>query len=81
MAKLSERQIRGAQFLREALEVAVVERLCAEGLPEDARTELDQNLTRQRKAVADDDKTTFQALDDQGLACFPGNSGTCLHTG
>ncbi|WP_370270578.1 GntR family transcriptional regulator [Nioella sp.] len=65
VAKLSERQIRGAQFLREALEVAVVERLCAEGLPDDARTELDQNLTRQRKAVADDDKTTFQALDDQ----------------
>jgi DNA-binding GntR family transcriptional regulator len=65
VAKLSERQIRGAQFLREALEVAVVERLCAEGLPEDACSELDQNLTRQRKAVADNDKTAFQALDDQ----------------
>jgi DNA-binding GntR family transcriptional regulator len=65
VARLSERQIRGAQFLREALEVAVVERLCADGLPEDARAELARNLKQQHAAVAEDDKAAFQALDDQ----------------
>lgn len=65
VSKLSEHQIRGAQFLREALEVAVVDRLCSEGISEKALASLDDNLAQQRAAVRADDKLTFQALDDR----------------
>lgn len=65
VSKLSERQIRSAQFLREALEAAVMERLCDQGLPPEALAALDDNLARQRDAVAADDKPGFQALDDR----------------
>lgn len=65
VSKLSERQIRSAQFLREALEVAVVERLCETGLPASALAALQDNLARQRAAVAANDKAAFQSLDDR----------------
>ena len=65
VSRLSERQIRSAQFLREALEVAVVDRLCASGISSEALAALDDNLARQRAAVATDDKPAFQALDDR----------------
>ena len=65
VSRLSEQQIRSAQFLREALEVAVVERLCAKGLAPEALAALDGNLAQQRAAVAQGDKLGFQALDDR----------------
>ncbi|MEX0969395.1 MAG: GntR family transcriptional regulator [Paracoccaceae bacterium] len=64
ISKLSERKIRGAQFLREALEVAVVERLCAEGIAPNDLAALQANIAAQTQAIASDDKAAFQALDD-----------------
>ncbi len=65
VSKLSEHQIQGAQFLREALEVAVVQRLCTEGLPDDSTQALEWVLSRQRTAVASGEKLEFQQLDDR----------------
>lgn len=65
VSKLSEHQIRGAQFLREALEVAVVERLCNDGLPPDSLEKIEDVLARQRAAVAAGEKLEFQQLDDR----------------
>jgi len=65
VSKLSEHQIRGAQFLREALEVAVVERLCTEGLPDASLDALSDVIARQREAVGADRKLDFQQLDDR----------------
>lgn len=65
VTRLSEHQITSAQFLRESIEVAVIERLCDQGLSEAARAELHDNLENQRRAVGEGDKTAFQILDDQ----------------
>ncbi len=65
VSKLSEIEIRGAQFLREALEVAIVERLCNEGLSNKHEDELRLNLDQQAEAVADCDKSRFPSLDDE----------------
>lgn len=75
VAKLSERQIRGAQFLREALEVAVVERLSAEGLSEAVRDALAANLASQQSAVEQGDTAAFQALDDRFHATLASATG------
>ena len=64
VTRLSTERIRGAQFLREAVEVAVVERLCTKGIPQPIRASLDDNLAQQRAAVSDADVTLFLALDD-----------------
>lgn len=65
VSRLSVDQIRGAQFLREALEVAVVKRLCAESLTAEAGASLAENLAGQRRAVEVGDKDGFRALDDR----------------
>lgn len=65
VSKLSEQQIIGAQFLREALETAVVERLCVRGLSHDAREKILAVLESQRMAVAAGEKLEFQQLDDR----------------
>jgi GntR family transcriptional regulator, rspAB operon transcriptional repressor len=65
VAKLSEQQIIGAQFLREALETAVVERLCTQGLTQDAREKIQAVLESQRIAVVAKEKLEFQQLDDR----------------
>ena len=65
VSRLSEHQIRSAQFVREALEVAVVERLCADALPDDVVVELQDVLARQGAAVVADKKLDFQQLDDR----------------
>ncbi|MBF9030584.1 FCD domain-containing protein [Rhodobacterales bacterium HKCCE3408] len=75
VSRLSVRQIRGAQFLREAVEVSVVERLAATGLPPDAEAELADNLARQRQAVSRSDKTGFQRLDDRFHAILADATG------
>jgi GntR family transcriptional regulator, rspAB operon transcriptional repressor len=65
VSKLSEQQIIGAQFLREALETAVVERLCTQGLLPDSREKIEVVLKSQRIAVATGEKLEFQQLDDR----------------
>lgn len=75
VSKLAEHQIRGAQFLREALEVAVIGRLCDTGLSEAARTSLETNLKQQADALADNDRATFHALDDQFHSLLAGATG------
>lgn len=65
VSRISEQQVRGAQFLREALEVAVVERLCAQGLPDTAAAEITECLTRQEAALHAGDKPAFQMQDDR----------------
>lgn len=65
VSKLSEHQIRGTQFLREVLEVAVVERLCSGVLAPGSRNALEDVLARQRNAVAGGRKLEFQQLDDK----------------
>ncbi|QEE34791.1 GntR family transcriptional regulator [Octadecabacter sp. SW4] len=64
VSRLSVAQIKGAQFLRESLEAAVVERLCAKGLPAQAAATLKDNLARQRRAVDKGDTVGFRDLDD-----------------
>ena len=51
VSRISEQQVRGAQFLREALEVAVVERLCTQSLPDTAAAEITECLARQEAAA------------------------------
>jgi len=65
VSRISEQQVRGAQFLREALEVAVVERLCTQGLPDTAAAEITECLTRQETALHAGDKAAFQMQDDR----------------
>ena len=65
VSKLAEHQIRGAQFLREALEVAVIERLCDTGVTDTAQAALEQNLKAQERTIADDDRDALHKLDDQ----------------
>ncbi len=65
VSRLSVPQIRGAQFLREALEVAIVARLCAEGLPSESEAELADNLASQRRAADRADTSGFRDLDDR----------------
>lgn len=65
VSRLSEHQIRGAQFLREAVELAVVERLCAAPLPQAAADALEEVVTAQQAAIAAGRKLDFQQLDDR----------------
>lgn len=61
---LSADQTRSAQFMREALEIAIAQKLCQTGLPAWAADELARNLDGQRRAAAADDSAAFQHLDD-----------------
>jgi DNA-binding GntR family transcriptional regulator len=65
VTRLSESRLREAQFLREAIELAVVARLCAVGMPETFVTEAKLNLTRQATAIADNNDIEFQDQDDR----------------
>ncbi len=75
VATISEAAIVQAQFLREALEVACVARLCEAGLaPADAVT-LEANLGDQAHAIAKGDTDGFQRLDDAFHACIARATG------
>ncbi len=65
VSRLSEARIREAQFIREALELANVTRLCEKGLPEPVVGELVSILSIQGRCVAEGDALGFQAQDDQ----------------
>ncbi len=75
VSKLSEKQIRGAQFLREALEVSVVERLCLEGLKDIHRTRLVKALELQKRAMQAGDTSAFQEQDDRFHAILADATG------
>jgi len=65
VTNLSLKEIKAAQFLREAIEATVVEQLCVNGLDELHETALVQNLDAQRAAIDTMDEAEFQRLDDQ----------------
>ncbi|MEQ8365435.1 MAG: GntR family transcriptional regulator [Roseicyclus sp.] len=65
VSKLSEHDIRQAQFLREGLELATVRRLCETGIAPDLRIALEDCLTAQANAVAQDDNGAFQHQDNE----------------
>ena len=64
VAKMDAQRIRQAQFLREAIELAVVSRLVETGLPDDHVAALSTNLADQRSASAAADQQAFLVLDD-----------------
>lgn len=65
VSMLSEDQTRSAQFLREAIEVSIVERLCRIGLADALAAVLEENVIQQRAAIAEEDRLKFQRLDDE----------------
>ncbi len=65
VTNLSLKEIKAAQFLREAIETTVVQQLCANGLSEAYATLLDQNLADQQTAIDSGDDVSFRSLDDQ----------------
>jgi DNA-binding GntR family transcriptional regulator len=64
VSRLSEARIREAQFIREGLELANVERLCETGLSETMTTALTGILDMQARAIASGDILEFQTQDD-----------------
>jgi len=65
VSKLSERQVKGAQFIREAIEVASVRMLCQQGISEPARKPIEDALAAQREAIEKGDKEAFRLHDDE----------------
>lgn len=65
VSKLSEKHIRSAQFIREALEVAAVRRLCQTGISAEAEQEIEHALSGQREAMQNGDRRAFRVHDDQ----------------
>ncbi|WP_299808212.1 GntR family transcriptional regulator [uncultured Roseibium sp.] len=75
VAKLSEKKIRAAQFIRECLELGIVRRLCEYGIPEKDDEKLTAVLERQRQAIEDPEKFDFYKQDEafhNGLATATG---------
>lgn len=65
VSRLSKAQVRSAQFAREALEVAVAERLCETGLSGQPARQIEENLHFQRAAAQAGDGKAFHRLDDR----------------
>jgi DNA-binding GntR family transcriptional regulator len=65
VSRLSEDRIREAQFIREALELANVERLCEIGLSDSMAHELTDILNAQERCALSGDMLTFQDEDDR----------------
>ncbi len=61
---ISEEAVRRAKFIRVALEAETIARAC-ETLTSDDHAALDALVARQAEAVAQNDRTTFHALDEQ----------------
>lgn len=64
VTRLNRGKILEARFLREALEVAIVDRLCETGLSDAFTASLHENLKRQKKAIKRRDTQEFRHLDD-----------------
>lgn len=65
VTRLSADRVRSAQFLREALEVAVMERLAEAGLRPEDRARVVATLEDQERAVTAGDRAGFQSADDR----------------
>ncbi|MCV6825122.1 MULTISPECIES: GntR family transcriptional regulator [Halocynthiibacter] len=65
VAKLSRERIHEAQFLREAIEVAVVQKLATKGISSQVIAALEGNLQQQKIAAENEDFQGFHALDDE----------------
>ena len=63
--KLSEARLREAQFIRLVIETGIIERVCEAGLEDRNKTELQDNLDRQRHYLSKEKKLQFQELDDR----------------
>lgn len=75
VTKLNAAKIREAQFLREALEKANVQRLAETGLKRDLAIAFDANLKAQEMAIVKGDHQRFHNLDDDLhslIACATG---------
>lgn len=75
VSRLSEHRTREAQYIREALELANVRRLCESGLSEQAADELHETLAAQERAIAQGDDLRFQEQDDLFHALIARASG------
>ncbi|KPP88066.1 MAG: transcriptional regulator [Rhodobacteraceae bacterium HLUCCA08] len=75
VSRLSERQIRGAQFLREAIECAVVALLAETGLDAPRDAALQATLDAQAQAIDRGDRPAFQAADDAFHATLSAATG------
>lgn len=75
VSKLSEYRTREAQYIREALELANVRRLCHIGLSAEIAAQLHETLARQERAIADGDELRFQEQDDLFHALIARASG------
>lgn len=64
VSKLSEPEIRGAQFIREVLELAVVTRLSEKGLSSEHRQCIEGILDAQKNALKKNDFAAFIAADE-----------------
>jgi len=65
VSKLSEHALRQAQFLREALELGTITRLCAQGIPLGLQAALELCLDMQADAIDAGDSARFQQQDDR----------------
>jgi len=72
---LSEDGIRSAQFIREALEIAAVVRICETGLSPEDDARLSVAITAQRNAISFNDAAAFHAADDAFHAALAGATG------
>lgn len=75
VSRLSEHRIREAQYIREALELANVRRLCQTGLDGPTASGLQEVLSAQERAIAEDDDQRFQEQDDLFHALIARASG------
>lgn len=72
---LNKDRIREAQFIREAIEVAVMVKICTSGLSRQTIQDLTDNLDEQAEAAASVEDIRFQRLDDRFHATFVHASG------
>lgn len=75
VSRLSEHRIREAQYIREALELANVRRLCEAVLSEKIADALHETLAAQEQAIAEGDDVRFQEQDDLFHALIARASG------
>jgi len=64
VSKLSIPELKGAQFVRESLEVSVAELLCDRGLPDETVEEIEENLESQKSLVKAGNGKEFHLFDD-----------------
>lgn len=75
VAKLSEENLRAAQFIRESLEVSIVGRLAENGLDAENDDRLERILDRQKAAISFEEEFDFHGEDEafhNGLAIATG---------